>query len=288
MKLRPTALAILLLATAALGADSPEFRVVEPPKSWNLDPFYKKCVLVHGLPIVSSEKVSDYALKEAAYLIGRMAEGREDVVEAMVRNRVRVAVMAASERTVDVPEHSDLKPASYWNRRARGLGATRRRPATSCGEENLLNYPGDPYDAENILIHEFAHSFHDMGLVSIDPKFDDRLEKIYRDSLAWGLWKGKYAATNRHEYWAEGVQSWFGTNRPPDHDHNDVDTREELKEYDPALAALIAESFPNNDFTYVRPDRREEPGHLLGYDPKVAPRFAWRPEDTGKRDDPPK
>ena len=26
----------------------------------------------------------------------------------------------------------------------------------------------------------------------------------------------------------------------------------------------------------------------LGYDPKAAPKFAWRPEDTGKRDDPPK
>ena len=61
--------------------------------------------------------------------------------------------------------------------------------------------------------------------------------------MAKGLWAKKYAATNRHEYWAEAVQSWFGTNREPDHDHNHVNTREELIEYDPAIAELCAEVF---------------------------------------------
>jgi len=28
------------------------------------------------------------------------------------------------------------------------------------------------------------------------------------------------------EYWAEAVQSWFDTNREPDHDHNHVNTRD--------------------------------------------------------------
>jgi hypothetical protein len=265
-------------------SEVPEIRVTEPPKSWNLDPFYKKCVEVDGLPIVSSEKTSDYALKEAAYLIGRMLEGRKDVIEAMVKNKVHVAVMAVTERTVDIPEHSNMKPASYWNRRARGLGGR----TTSCGEENLLGYPGDPYRAENILIHEFAHCIHSQGLAKLDPAFNKRLKGLYDSALAKGLWKGTYAASSVAEYWAEGVQSWFDTNRHDDSSHNHVDTREELKEYDPDLAALIAESFPNAEFRYVKPDRRSEPGHLKGYDPKTAPTFAWRPEDTGKRDEPPK
>ena len=45
---------------------------------------------------------------------------------------------------------------------------------------------------------------------------------------------------NDREYFAEGVQSWFDNNREPDHDHNHVNTRAELIEYDPALAALFS------------------------------------------------
>ncbi len=42
-------------------------------------------------------------------------------------------------------------------------------------------------------------------------------------------------------------KSWFDANRealPPNGIHNEVDTREELARYDPALAELVAEVFP--------------------------------------------
>ncbi len=268
----PIGLVVLILTTSA---DAPQLRVTEPPKSAGLDPFYKKYLELDGLPIVSSSKVSDYALKEAAYLISRMLEGRRDLIDALVASKVNVAVMASSERTVDIPEHRDLKPASYWNRRARGLGG----PTVSCGEENLLNLLGDPYDAESVLIHEFAHALHNQGLAKLDPDFNKKLRAAYDAALAKGLWKGTYAATDTQEYWAEGVQSWFDTNRHDDSSHNHVHTRDGLKEYDPGLAALIAEAFPNNEWRYVRPDRRQDPGHLQGFDRKAAPRFAWGPDE---------
>ena len=147
----------------------------------------------------------------------------------------------------------------------------------SCGEENLLGYPGDPYHQENILIHEFAHAIHQMALVYLDKTFDQRLRTAYRAAIKKGLWKGKYAATNKNEYWAEGVQSWFDTNRPPDHDHNHVDTRKELKAYDPGLARLVAEVFGDKPWKYVRPAARPaaERAHLEGFDPKQAPQFRW-------------
>jgi len=81
------------------------------------------------------------------------------------------------------------------------------------------------------------------------------------------------------------ITSFFDTNRKPDHDHNHVDTREELVEYDPDLAALVSGEFRNTAWRYVRPSDRGCPGHLAGYDPKQAPRFAWSEDLVRKYDE---
>jgi alpha-glucosidase len=149
---------VMSLLLAEEPAEPPQIGPVPEPlrKEWRLSPFYKRHVDLQGFPLLSSDKVSDAALQEAAYLIEQMLAGRDDVRKALIRAKVRFAVMAPTEMTTDVPEHSDLTPKDYWDRRARGLGATRARPAVSCGEENLLNLRGDRYPRENILIHEFA------------------------------------------------------------------------------------------------------------------------------------
>lgn len=266
-----TLVAALVLTLPSLAADP---QVAAPPEDLKLDPVYKKYISANGYPIVASEKVDDYALKEAAYLVNMMLAKRPDVREAMVASGSRLIVMAASEFTTDVPEHSKLRPKDYWDARARGLGGSRTDPVCSCGEENLLGFEGDPYSTENILIHEFAHNIHLRGMVRVDPTFDDRVKKAYDDAMQAGLWKGKYASTNHHEYFAEGVQSWFDNNRENDHDHNHVNTRAELLEYDPALAALCKEVFGDTELKYTKPATRLK-DHLAGYDPATAPKFVW-------------
>mgnify|MGYP001626358325 CR=1 FL=1 len=255
-------------------------QVTSPPeetvKKFNLSPFYKKFVSAGGIPIIGSEKVSDHALLEAAYIINNMLSGRDDLREAIIRNKVRVVVMAYNEFTTDIPEHSDLQPKDYWDRRARGLGATKIRPATSCGEENLLCFPNDPYFDENILIHEFGHTIHEIALAEVDPTFDARLKAAYEQAIKEGLWRGTYAATNRHEYWAEGVQIWFHANRTLAHEHNFVNTREQLKNYDPRLATLLEEVFRDNNWIWIPPIARSDLGHLKGFNFAKAPRFEWR------------
>lgn len=218
--------------------------------------FYKKHLDVDGFPVLSSGKVSDEALHEAAHLIRSMLKYRPDVLKALAKNKVRFAVMAPDEMTTDIPEHSDLKPKDYWDKRARGLGATKIRPAVSCGEENLLNLPGDRYATENILVHEFGHAIHEMGLNSIDKEFDKKLKRIFAQSMEKGLWKKTYAATNHHEFWAECVQSYFDTNRANDSQHNGASTREKLKAYDPAIFELVDETFRKNEWRYARFDKR--------------------------------
>jgi hypothetical protein len=123
----------LLLAVdpSAIAADAPTppaptRRVTDVPRAvrerFGLDPFYKKYLETEGFPILSSEKVSDEALIEAADIVDHMLDGRDDVREAMIRNQVRLVVMAPTEMTTDVPEQRDMTPKGYWDRRARGLG----------------------------------------------------------------------------------------------------------------------------------------------------------------------
>ena len=241
---------------------------------FSLSEFYCKCVIVGGMPIVGSEQVNDAAIIEAAFVVRSMLKQRPDILRQLAANRVRLAVMATNERTCDIPEHSDLSPAEYWNRRARGLGATHARPCVSCAEENVLNLIGDPYDKECVLIHEFAHAIHLMALVDLDNGFQKRLDKCYRNAMNRGLWKGKYAASNSEEYWAEGVQSWFDCNRENDGSHNHVNTRVELKEYDPSLSDLIQSVFRDSSYRYVRSDSAERKEiHLQKLDRNSMPRF---------------
>ncbi len=244
----------------------------------DLAPFYQKNVMVGALPVVGSAHVSDDALREAAWIVRHMLAGRDDILAATADQGVRLAVMAWNEFTTDIPEHGALEPAVYWDRRARGLGATPEAPAVSGAEENLLGFPGDPYAAENILIHELAHAIHAMGMNRVDPTFDERLREAYGTATRRGLWAGTYAVTEPSEYWAEGVQSWFDDNRENDSLHNEVNTRAELKAYDPALAALCAEVFGDEEWRYVKPVARSPSGraHLSGYDPAAAPHFRWR------------
>jgi len=268
------ALCLIMVCNAALFAESPVTEVTEPPASLKLDPFYKKYLSADGLPIVSSEKVSDFALLEARYLVKLMLAKRPDIRKAMIANGSRLIVIGVNEYSTDIPEYADFRPKDYWDRRARGFGGSLEDPVCSVGEENLLGYEGDPYSTESIFIHEFAHNIHLRGVVKVDETFDKRVEAAYDRAMAGGLWKKKYASTNHHEYWAEGVQSWFDNNREPDHDHNHVNTRDELKAYDPLLAKLCEEVFGETELRYTKPVTRLE-GHLSDYDPSKSPEFAW-------------
>jgi len=257
----------------------------DPDAKNGVPAFYTRVVYAQGYPICASAGVNPYALKEAAYLVDLMLAKRPDVREAMIASGSRLSILAHDEFTTDQPEWAwladgpvagfeSIATKDYRDARARGMGGSSTDPFCSCAEENLLAYEGDPYAAECILIHELAHNIHLRGLVNVDPTFDPRVKAAYSAAMKAGLWKGKYAAVNHHEYFAEGVQSWFDDNREDDHDHNHVDTRAELVEYDPALAELCREVFGDTEMKYTKPGTRLT-GHLDGYDPAKAPKFEW-------------
>ncbi|WP_372808428.1 hypothetical protein [Pontiella sp.] len=278
-----------LVAAAAIAEPSISEQIaqlkVAPPTAkmvadLELDPFYTKALDLEGFTLVGNDKVDDFAFLETAYVIKEMLQNRPDAIQKLAENKVRFVLMDYTEFVSQMPEYSDMTPAKFWDRRARGLGPNHYRPAVSCGEENILRYPGDPYATESILVHEFAHAIMDMALVDLDPEFKPKLVAAYEDAMAKGRWKDKYAANNVHEYWAEGVQSFFDDNREPDHDHNHVNTRQELIDYDPVLADIIREQLGDIDWKYQKPAARDAQDivHLAGYDFSSQPTFAWPKE----------
>ena len=249
--------------------------------------FYTQHSSAEGYPVVASSNVNSYALAEAVYIVNLMLAKRPDVRTAMIKSGSRLCILAHNEFTTDLPEWAwladeavpgfeNIAPRDYYAARARGMGGSETDPYCSCAEENLLGYAGDPYSTENILIHELAHNIHLRGMINIDATFDARVKLAYDAAMTEGLWKGKYASVNHHEYFAEGVQSWFDDNRENDHDHNHVNTRMELLNYDPRLAALCREVFGDTELRYTKPSTRLT-DHLSGFDPSSAPKFEFPP-----------
>lgn len=229
--------------------------IAGPPAPLRLASFYAKYLDAEGIPVVSSSKVEDRTLRVACRIVRRMVSFRADVRTQMVMHKARVAVMARTEVTTDIPEHADLYtvfPGTDWNTRARGLGGTVDRPATSCAEENVVCDKTDRYAGENILVHELSHGIQNLGLAFADKTFVPRLKSAHADALANGKWKNSYAGSNPDEYFAEGVQSYFETNIeaiPSNGIHNEINTRAELATYDPKLHALVAEAFGPEEWT---------------------------------------
>jgi alpha-glucosidase len=229
----------------------PECKVTSVPDSLGYDKFYTKYVDVNGIPLISSWRVPDSAFVAAHRTLYAMTSMLpKAVLDSMVARGTRVAIMARYEGTTDIPEHRYLvnDTALNWDLRARGLGGDLELPLTSCAEENVLAYQIDKYHAEDILIHEFAHSIHLIGLMLAVPDFDSRLKQCYENAKAKGILDNTYRITDKEEYMAEAVQDWFNVNAEMPHTdgkHNWCNTREELQEFDPDLYNLLSEYFPN-------------------------------------------
>ena len=253
---------------------------VPPPstirEAFELSLFYQQWVDVEGFPVLASEKVNPYALKEAAWLIWQMIGHRPEILHTFVQKRVRFVVIGHTEITTDIPEYSDQGP-DFLVYRFRGLGGggLSGHIAVSSSEENLLHYPGG--GSHSIMIHEWAHAIHRFGLNTVDSTFDNRLQIAYAAAIEKGLWQGTYASSDRGEYWAVGTRAWFYPN-VGDSSYNYGNTRQALKEYDPGLAALLAEVYGDSGWRYTSPAVRIHLPHLQGFNPQDSPTFQGWPE----------
>jgi hypothetical protein len=240
--------ATLLIGLANVGPDSSlaaeKAATATPPQIIRLNPpeqgFFAKELMCQGIPIKAPNVVTDQALYVAYDRMSRQLEHLPMVASNLAASGVEVHIIGRHQVTSDLPEYRELKgkPLPEYHgetidQRTRGLGGR----LTSVGEENLLKLKNDHYYGRDILTHEFAHAIRQYGIpLNVVEMFNEQ----YQHSLASGLWKGAYAASNADEFFAELSMWYFGT-------HGDLgmpapkpaNGPEGLKQYDPQAYKLF-------------------------------------------------
>jgi hypothetical protein len=154
-----------------------------------------------------------------------------------------------------------------------GYAAQRFRRVTSETPVSLLEALRKAFPAQ---APEFLSKCLDGGDILVNGKPTTASVQVTGDDkvlIVFGGPKQCYAGLNRAEYWAEGVQDWYDTNRTMDHDHNHIHTREPFKAYDPELAKLCEEVLGDSPWRFVSPRNRAGTEHLVAYDPATAPKL---------------
>ncbi|MCW8915148.1 MAG: hypothetical protein OQK24_04750 [Magnetovibrio sp.] len=222
-----------------------ECNVSPIPQSLNAPSFYGKYCNASGIPVLAAREVKDKALVAAWKIVADMMRSLSPQVRnKLVAADVRVAIIGRNQGTADIPEYASSvqkQGAEALNKRARGLGGR----VASAGEENLICLKKDRYKGESILIHEFAHTILNYGVLPADRKgtFERRLKRAFNDAKKRNHLLNLYAGTNTDEYWAEGVQTYFNANLPSDIKGRNSTSRKGLTKHDRALLKLIQEVF---------------------------------------------
>ena len=160
------------------------------------------------------------------------------------------------------------KAKGRWND---GRAAQRFRRVEGEGPVPLLDALAKSFPNQS---REFLKMCLDGGDVLVNGKAThSKIRVTGKDKvlIVFGGEKACYAGKNRGEYFAEGVQCWYNTNRTMDHDHNHIRTREQLKAYDPALAKLCSDILGESEWRFVSPRKRAGRDHLKNYNPAKAP-----------------
>jgi hypothetical protein len=247
------ALFLALFASTACAAASPP----------QLDPFYTQRLSADGIPVIASPKPPSKALKAARSMARGMLDHRPDLARYLAKNGYTIAVIAQSEALLDLPENRDwVKPPlddprltrcekkhyderigrltarQYWDERARGIGGQHMVGA----EEDILGLPASRYYGETIFVHEFSHQILDAVRHS-DRALYTAVEAAYAYAQAKGLWLDEYNMTTLDEYWAEGSQFWWDSNRLQVFAGRRILDHQDMQAYDPTLFAVLAQVY---------------------------------------------
>ncbi|OJG73113.1 hypothetical protein RV11_GL001923 [Enterococcus phoeniculicola] len=191
--------------------------------------------------IKSSLNVSREAHRKAAEIIDKQLQKIPQVAKVMESYQAELAIYGKNEDSYDIPEHRG--GADILNRPVEGFGGVPDNPVTSISDKNILRIMEGPnqtrYLNECILVHEFGHAIHLIGINNLpDPTLANELKEAYQHAKNHHLWPNTYAISNEEEYFATLSTIWFNVMAESkdgtwDGVRGPVNCRAELKEYDP-------------------------------------------------------
>jgi hypothetical protein len=204
------------------------------------DDFYRATCEQTGITIAASESVAPGALEAAADRVAALLATQPEFAAAIATTVEQVSIIGTDQRITALPEFEKLystHPGTDWNRLGRSFPGTEEIPVAAGAEENLLCFDSDRYQGEDMFVRDFGWTIRRFGIAAVDPQLDRSIEDAYIRAIAADLWQNTIAEVNSDQYWAEGVQSFFDANNEEtgerDQVHNQVDTRDELRVYDP-------------------------------------------------------
>jgi len=241
--------------------------VAPPPAQFKIDPYYTKFTWAREFTVVGRQ-ATDEALLKANDTVRKIFAYRHDILKALIADGVKLVVLGRKEHIYNLPEFSDQRMASKVDLLTRCFDYERGTKTLVVGEENVLADPNAPYIGGNQVIRVFAKALYEvtgkrpidpnwdrrgrdvqqyeMRVTRLDIRFDQKLTAIFAEAVEKGLWKGTAAVNDKVSYWVNGVLAYFDANAqdaaPNDAPHS-IATREQLKQYDPELLALVNETF---------------------------------------------
>lgn len=240
------------------------------------DPFYKVFTKSRDKIVVkSSEDVDIHVHSRAIEIIDLMLSKLPEVAEVLRRYKAEVAIYGIHETAYSIPEHR----GGYhcMPRHVEGFGGTVDGPVSSISEVNVMRFTqgerATTYKNEMILVHEFAHALHLIGLDYLEDKtLSNLVKQLHHTAKAAGKWPNTYAISNHEEYFATLSAIWFnvmeeGKEGTWDGTRGPVNTRDELYSYDREAYELMKQLYPESELAAPwdhTPDRYDIEGNIRG------------------------
>jgi len=216
----------------------------EPPAPTKPEGIPRKTIEMEGWTV----RVNEVLLEKDQAATERALELLRTQLKEIVRLVPKGAVAELQKVPLWIsPEYPGVQPRAEYHPGAGWLRANGRDPVMEKGVEftNVRIFEAETHRMPCFALHELAHSYHDRVLGFNDPRIEAAYEKARasgkydhvqrRDSKGRVTMERAYAMTNAREYFAECSEAYFGQN-----DFYPF-TREELKEVDPGMFALLEE-----------------------------------------------